>query len=89
MAAVTRSGFVALAGRPNAGKSTLVNRMIGRRDAIVEDTPGVTRDRKEVEAEWNIGSPYTQLLGRFWQKCKEVPPISPHSSVGKKAFTMP
>ncbi|MEO1143513.1 MAG: GTPase, partial [Pseudomonadota bacterium] len=47
-----RSGFVALIGAPNAGKSTLMNRILGRREAIVEERPGVTRDRKEVEAEW-------------------------------------
>jgi GTP-binding protein len=44
---------IAVIGRPNVGKSTLVNRMIGRREAIVEDTPGVTRDRVKYEAEWN------------------------------------
>lgn len=45
--------IVAILGRPNVGKSTLINRFLGRREAIVEDVPGVTRDRVRYECEWN------------------------------------
>jgi GTPase len=48
-----RTAFVVIAGRPNVGKSTLVNRFVGARRAIVEERPGVTRDRLELEASWN------------------------------------
>lgn len=44
---------LAVVGRPNVGKSTLVNRILGRREAVVEDVPGVTRDRVSYQAEWN------------------------------------
>lgn len=44
---------VVILGRPNVGKSTLVNRILGSREAIIEDSPGVTRDRVRYETEWN------------------------------------
>ena len=51
-AIATEKPVVAVVGRPNVGKSTLMNRFLGRREAIVEEQPGVTRDRKMVDIEW-------------------------------------
>ena len=50
---VAPSPVVAVVGRPNVGKSTLVNRVLGRRQAVVEDVPGVTRDRVAYDAQWS------------------------------------
>jgi len=56
---------LAVVGRPNVGKSTLVNRIIGRREAVVENVPGVTRDRVSYDANWN-GRAFTVVDTGGW-----------------------
>ena len=56
----------AIVGRPNVGKSALVNRILGRREAVVEDTPGVTRDRVTYRAEW-LGRRFTLVDTGGWE----------------------
>jgi GTP-binding protein len=57
---------LAVVGRPNVGKSTLVNRVLGRREAVVEDKPGVTRDRVSYAAEW-AGTSFTVVDTGGWE----------------------
>jgi GTP-binding protein len=57
---------LAVVGRPNVGKSTLVNRILGRREAVVQDVPGVTRDRVAYDAVWN-GRRFTVVDTGGWE----------------------
>lgn len=61
---------LAVVGRPNVGKSTLVNRLLGRREAVVQDTPGVTRDRIAYDALWN-GRRFTVVDTGGWDPAAE------------------
>ena len=62
---MSRLPVVVIAGRPNVGKSSLLNRIVGKRVAVVEEHPGVTRDRKSVEAEWT-GVPFELVDTGGW-----------------------
>lgn len=64
--------IVAVVGRPNVGKSTLVNRILGRREAVVDDVPGVTRDRVAYDAMW-AGRRFTVVDTGGWQPDGEPP----------------
>ena len=70
---------IAVVGRPNVGKSTLVNRIIGSREAIVEERPGVTRDRILYQSEWR-GRPFLVVDTGV----AETPHESHHDPVWKK-----
>ncbi|HQY33289.1 ribosome biogenesis GTPase Der [Actinotalea sp.] len=71
---------LAVVGRPNVGKSTLVNRVLGRREAVVEDKPGVTRDRVSYPAEW-AGRSFTLVDTGGW----EVDVAGIHARVAEQA----
>ena len=67
---------VAIVGRPNVGKSSLFNRLVGRREAIVADQPGVTRDVKEGKVESDLGGTFTLLdTGGLWSNDTWEAPI--------------
>jgi GTPase len=67
---------IAVVGRPNVGKSTLFNRVLGQRRAIVEDTPGVTRDRNFARADWNGRTFYLVDTGGLEPTSAEPMPVA-------------
>lgn len=71
---------VAIVGRPNVGKSTLVNRFLGRREAVVEDFPGVTRDRISYLADWNGQRFWVQDTGGWDPDAKGI-----HGAIARQA----
>ncbi|MBZ8177729.1 bifunctional cytidylate kinase/GTPase Der [Corynebacterium sp. 3HC-13] len=73
---------VAIVGRPNVGKSTLVNRFIGRREAVVEDHPGVTRDRISYLADWGGQRFWVQDTGGWDPNVKGI-----HAAIARQAET--
>jgi ribosome-associated GTPase engA len=73
---------VAIVGRPNVGKSTLVNRFLGRREAVVEDFPGVTRDRISYIADWGGQRFWVQDTGGWGPNVKGI-----HGAIARQAET--
>ena len=74
---------VAIVGRPNVGKSTLFNRLVGRRLALVDDTPGVTRDRREGDAQ--LGDlTFTVIDTAGFEEAARRNPVGPHARADRR-----